>query len=114
MKITINLIDRSRLSCAKLKSKYCNKSGREIIKLKNLKIAGLHLAATSIQMQYILNVDPNAMKHEINQYKYITNCDPYPLSHIAEYLAMKVYFHEIHYGKDFLEFPVSYKIHFKG
>ena len=32
--------------------------------------------------------DPNALKHEINQYKYFPNWDPYPPSHLAEYLAM--------------------------
>ena len=32
--------------------------------------------------------DPNDLKHEINQYKYFTNCDPYPPSHLAEYLTM--------------------------
>ena len=32
--------------------------------------------------------DPNALKHEINQYKYFPNCDPYPPSHLAEYLTV--------------------------
>ena len=32
--------------------------------------------------------DPNALKHEINQYKYFPNWDPYPPSHLGKYLAM--------------------------
>ena len=47
----------------------------------------------------IINVDqkinksrnnPNAMKQEIKQYKYFSNCDPvtqYPPSHLAKYLS---------------------------
>ena len=31
--------------------------------------------------------DPNALKHEIDQYKYFPNYDPYPPSHLEE-LAM--------------------------
>ena len=31
--------------------------------------------------------DPNALKHEITQYKYFPNCDPYPTSDLAEYLG---------------------------
>ena len=37
--------------------------------------------------------DPNALKYEISQYKYFPNCDPYPPSHIAEYLRIPVYIH---------------------
>ena len=36
----------------------------------------------------IPQTDPNALKHEINQYKYFTNCDPpNPPKHLAGYLV---------------------------
>jgi hypothetical protein len=65
----------------------------------NKKIKKLLAISTAINTS---QNDPNALKHEINQHKYFLNCDPYPPSHLAEYLTMTSIFNAI----NFLEFNV--------
>ena len=50
-----------------------------------------------------------------SQHKYFNNCDPFPTSHLAEYLSDEQY-KSMNSSKEksFLEFPVSYKTNFKA